>query len=523
MVKANDWNMLPSRGFMRVAGVLPSAELRLTGARVRDRSWGRVAASRGDGRERRGGDGGDGRAGPVHRRQRRVDTRAAGAAPEEVANATGSRGGHDDDDAEVDAGLPDWVEVRVEGQVVTPPVPVWLSRRISLRVRASRTTWWRAGWWSSRDAIVGGHRHLRGRVHRDPRSRPRSPGRPRIRSIPGWIRRPSTRKKRPWAPSAFAPSRPHATSSSSRTAAPPTRRPIERPRRRSDHEDLVGAYVPSSSGGQSSDGFGVPVSGLGDGVTCEVTMLADEGVDAEARAKRWLGAGSRSSASLGESSGGESSGVVPGWAALLVNGNRKRCRTRRGRRHARRGHRRAGERRRRSRGGARVPPRRRYRREDGDGLRRGARGVRGGEERRIRLLLPAIRLPPPHFPVPDPILEPRRSRQRRRRRRRSIPRPPRRVGRRANVQPKRAAATRASGQTRLRPNQLDDVLGRVPQRVRRPSGVPRRRRRREEGRDVVFVVDASDAVGRALFDEHVLESLKTMFCASHGGRSRRRR
>ena len=30
VVAANDWNMLPSRGFMRVAGVLPSAELRLT-------------------------------------------------------------------------------------------------------------------------------------------------------------------------------------------------------------------------------------------------------------------------------------------------------------------------------------------------------------------------------------------------------------------------------------------------------------------------------------------------------------
>ena len=39
----------------------------------------------------------------------------------------------------------------------------------------------------------------------------------------------------------------------------------------------------------------------------------------------------------------------------------------------------------------------------------------------------------------------------------------------------------------------------------------------KRGRDVVFVVDASDAVGRALFDEHVLESLKTMFCASHEG------
>ena len=40
---------------------------------------------------------------------------------------------------EVDAsnGLPDWVEVRVEGQVVTPPVSVWLSRRVSLRVKAS--------------------------------------------------------------------------------------------------------------------------------------------------------------------------------------------------------------------------------------------------------------------------------------------------------------------------------------------------------------------------------------------------
>ena len=43
--------------------------------------------------------------------------------------------------------------------------------------------------------------------------------------------------------------------------------------------NLVGHLVPSGSGGQSSDGLGVPVSGLGDGVTCEVTMLADEGVE----------------------------------------------------------------------------------------------------------------------------------------------------------------------------------------------------------------------------------------------------
>mmetsp|Transcript_13106 Transcript_13106/g.56995 ORF Transcript_13106/g.56995 Transcript_13106/m.56995 type:complete len:500 (+) Transcript_13106:1985-3484(+) len=155
-----------------------------------------------------------------------------------------------------------------------------------------------------------------------------------------------------------------------------------------------------------------------------------------------------------------------------------------GRRHARRGHRRAGERRRRSRGGARVPPRRARRGEDDDGLRRGARGVRRGEEGRFVFF---FRRRFVFRPVPVPILEPRRRRQR------AFPAGDERypvvvvvVGRsrrvrRPRVRRVRGAATRTSGYARLRPRGVDDVLGRVPQRVRRSTRVPRRRRRREEG------------------------------------------
>ena len=58
------------------------------------------------------------------------------------------------------------------------------------------------------------------------------------------------------------------------------------------------------------------MTGLGPGVTCEVTLLAGEGAAAEGRAKRWLGASTL--AALGDSPG--TSNLVPGWARLLVNG-----------------------------------------------------------------------------------------------------------------------------------------------------------------------------------------------------------
>ena len=135
------------------------------GARVRDQSWRRLAASRGDGRERRGGDGGDGRAGPVHRRQRRVDTRAArrgsrgGRKRERHAGGHGrrrgaarlgggSRGGSGGDPAGSGVAL----------AADQPP-----------RARLPGRHGGAQGGGPSRDAIVGSHRHLRGRVHRDPR------------------------------------------------------------------------------------------------------------------------------------------------------------------------------------------------------------------------------------------------------------------------------------------------------------------------------------------------------------------
>ena len=59
------------------------------------------------------------------------------------------------------------------------------------------------------------------------------------------------------------------------------------------------------------------MTGLGPGVTCEVTLLAGEGAAAEGRAKRWLGASTL--AALGDSPG-DGSNLVPGWARLLVNG-----------------------------------------------------------------------------------------------------------------------------------------------------------------------------------------------------------
>ena len=367
---------------MRVAGVLPSAELRLTvHARPKRDAWLRRAAMDANA----GGDG-DGR------RDLSIggndEWMQLGAAPEEVATRTprgrtrtttrgcplggGSRSGGDP------AG---------SGVALAADQPAWRPGRQARRVVV------RAG------------------THRKPPSSPRTrPSRSPIRSnlLPGWIRRSWTRRGargHGQRPRRRVPTRRRRPPAHSRPRG--LCRPIERPHRRSHHGEL-GRHASRPRGARRRRRTRRPVSARRR-ATCEVTMLADEGVDEEARAKRWLGAGSRSSASLGESSGGESSGVVPGWAALLVNGN-KRCRTRRGRRHARRGHRRAGERRRRSRGGAACPtslP-------TGKTVTDAPRPRRRGGEEDDEGALPAIRLPP-LFPVPDPILEPRRSRQRRRR------------------------------------------------------------------------------------------------------------
>ena len=508
VVAANEWNMLPSRGFMRVAGVLPSAELRLT-----------VHAY-------------ETKAGDVWLRRAAMDANAAeataamgerdlsiggndewihaqlGAAPEEVANANATRADTDDD-----AGLPDWVEVRVEGQVVTPPVPVWLSRRISLRVRASpddmvaRRVVVRAGTQSWEATVISEDASIAIPDKVEPSS--------------GMDKAVVDEEKAPMGTvSVRAVASPRDVVVLPRTAAPP-----EDSADRSNGltvdpttGNLVGTYVPSLREAHGDgDGFGVPVSGLGDGVTCEVTMLADEGVDAEARAKRWLGAGSRSSASLGESSGGESSGVVPGWAALLVNGEQKT-----------------------------LP----YAARDGDTL--GAVIAAPGSAGGVRVVVLAC----PHDVATDgektvtdyaaalvaSVVVKKDDEGASSGDSSSAPISP------SPTQSSNLGEVDKDGDDRIRSRDL--LVGSVGVRMCNPNELQRRERAdklvydrtnsmtysdefpnvcgarpaclgdgdaAKRGRDVVFVVDASDAVGRALFDEHVLESLKTMFCASHEG------
>ena len=119
---------LPSAGFMTVTGVLPSAELKLL-VHAYEQSAGKEIE------------------------RRAVADDALAAAEEEKSASLGdddawrtARLGTSDDDeddasslgASAGAGrLPDWLEVRVEGAVVTPPVPVWLARRISVKLTAA--------------------------------------------------------------------------------------------------------------------------------------------------------------------------------------------------------------------------------------------------------------------------------------------------------------------------------------------------------------------------------------------------
>jgi hypothetical protein len=170
VVHADEWSMLPSRGFMRVSGVLPSAELRLSvhayetkagdawlqRAKM-DNNQAEATAAMGERDLSLGGNDEW-----IHAQ--------LGAAPvkdgEEGVNEeaeSGRRRRNSDEGIDASNGLPDWVEVRVEGQVVTPPVSVWLSRRVSLRVKASPGRHGRAprrG--QSRGPVLGSNSHLRG-------------------------------------------------------------------------------------------------------------------------------------------------------------------------------------------------------------------------------------------------------------------------------------------------------------------------------------------------------------------------
>jgi hypothetical protein len=123
---------LPSAGFMTVAGVLPSAELKLlvhayeqsAGKEIERRA---VADDAGAGAEEEKsaslGDDDDAW------RTARLGTSDDETFTEAFASSLGASAGS--------GRLPDWLEVRVEGAVVTPPVPVWLARRISVKLTAA--------------------------------------------------------------------------------------------------------------------------------------------------------------------------------------------------------------------------------------------------------------------------------------------------------------------------------------------------------------------------------------------------
>ena len=137
VVEAGSTVLLPTNGFMVVAGVLQSTELAL-----RVHAYEQFAGR--DIRDRAADDEAEGSTADVEEEGWR--TAKLGASPTNEGRA-GARGAEAEASAEasIDASsasassssLPDWVEVRVEGAKVTPPVPVWLARRVNVRVRAS--------------------------------------------------------------------------------------------------------------------------------------------------------------------------------------------------------------------------------------------------------------------------------------------------------------------------------------------------------------------------------------------------
>ena len=537
VVHADEWSMLPSRGFMRVSGVLPSAELRLSvhayetkagdawlqRAKM-DNNQAEATAAMGERDLSLGGNDEW-----IHAQ--------LGAAPvkdgEEGVNEEAESDVEENSD-EVDAsnGLPDWVEVRVEGQVVTPPVSVWLSRRVSLRVKASpddmvaRRVVVRAGDQSWEATVI-------------------SEGSDEISISPipvAAVANTGTKEDAAADATSAAPIKaaavlpeeraPIGTVSVRANASPRDVVLLPRGSQRdgpatgfavdSVTGDLTGEYTPSLREAHSPESDpGVAVTGLGPGVTCEVTLLAGEGAAAEGRAKRWLSASTL--AALGDSPG--KSNLVPGWARLLVNG------------------------------AARSLP---YAAKDGDrlGVVIAAPGVTGGsrtvvlacphdvEEKSVGAvgsaleveyaasLVATVAVPELHTDAGTPDAE---------------------DAKQNTKQDAKQDADEKKNESNDGDKTLSPGLGADPSdtvRVCDASGAQRRERANKlifdressmtysddspnvcgsrpvclgdgdaakKSRDVVFVVDASDAVGRQLFDDHVLESLKTMYCASHEG------
>ena len=163
---------LPTRGFMTIGGILPSKELTLlvhayeqvAGGDIEERA---AAASGGEGEsvsetpgaptetQRRNG---DENAWRTVTASLGVEADGAKGASTSTFNTDASVGTPPDASTRINAHtdaaaytayksassgagagpLPDWVQVRVEGIAQTPPTPVWLARRISVKVTASR-------------------------------------------------------------------------------------------------------------------------------------------------------------------------------------------------------------------------------------------------------------------------------------------------------------------------------------------------------------------------------------------------
>lgn len=161
VVAVNETITLPTKGYLVVAGVLPSADITLRvqafeekgGADVfakqaaEDEALAKVSAMAGVGGEedrwraaklgvfhitstRGGASGGNGGGGG--------DGGGDGGGGGEGGGTEGGLApAPADAPADAPSPLSDWVEVHVEGDAVTPPVSVWLARRISVRVTAA--------------------------------------------------------------------------------------------------------------------------------------------------------------------------------------------------------------------------------------------------------------------------------------------------------------------------------------------------------------------------------------------------
>ena len=132
VVAADSKVTLPTHGFMTIAGVLPSTELTLL-VHAYEQVAGKDIEQRAV--ESATADDVVGSLGSLTQEEddsERWKTAKLGA--------TGAGGNDAKSTEKVTRGagpIPHWVEVRVEGNVVTPPTPVWLARRISVKLKAS--------------------------------------------------------------------------------------------------------------------------------------------------------------------------------------------------------------------------------------------------------------------------------------------------------------------------------------------------------------------------------------------------